>query len=112
MRATPLHVRLRAGGLRLHQVSRGFRNRASPCHDLQVADSRVRTCLSLEPGKNIFELISVMPGLCDYRSEFFWNSLVLVIIDNDGLPNPWVYLSELFCEFCSVISVEEFPNPK
>ena len=40
----------------------------------------------------------------------FGNQLVSVISVSAGLPNPWIYLTELFWELYSGMSVEKLPN--
>ena len=60
----------------------------------------------------IFEVFSVIPALWLPNWLVSEINLSRVRSVSSGLPNPWVYLTEFFWEFYSVISVEEFPNRK
>ena len=55
--------------------------------------------------ENYFQLLVLF--FFDCRKNCFWTSLLSEIALSNGLPNSWVYLTEVIWKLCSVISVEE-----
>ena len=62
-----------------------------------------------KPNLTLFELFKVNPVLIT-KPNCFCSYVLSVRSVNTGLPNLWVYLTEVLGEFYSVISVEELPS--